>query len=157
MIRGRAFDWESLSMILTGSGGVPVTLENIKSVDWSDTRGVTPTYGIGGSPQGYGRRNYRAQGSIEIADHTYGQLLILAAAVGGIYNMRFNMNLSYGDNPYSVGYEGSHQLVMSDCLAARRGGASRQGVSEARIVRFEFEILGGITDLGLPEIGKLSL
>lgn len=153
MIRGRAFDWESLSIVIATP--VPMVVENVKSVDWSDTRGVTPTYGIGGAPRGYGRRNYRAQGSMEIADDSYATLMTLAAAVGGIYNLRFNMNLKYGDNPFSTGYETSHQLLLSDCLAARRGGASRQGVSEARIIRLEFEILGGVTDLALPEIGKI--
>ena len=93
---------------------------------------------------------------MELADETYAQLLRRAALVGGFYNLRFNLNLSYGDNPYSVGYVERHQILLSDCIPARRGGASRQGVSEARIVRVEFEILGGITELGgLSELAKL--
>lgn len=154
-VNGRAYDWESLSVDLVTLAGID-PLGNLKSVDWSDTRGITPTYGIGGSPRGYGRRNYRAQGSMELADETYAQLLRRAALVGGFYNLRFNLNLSYGDNPYSVGYGERHQILLSDCIPARRGGASRQGVSEARIVRVEFEILGGITELGsLSELAKL--
>lgn len=150
MILGRAFDWESLSIVMTTP--VPVTLENVKSVDWSDTRGITPTYGIGGAARGYGRRNYRGQGSIELADDTYAAFLLASAPVGGIYNVLFNLNLKYGDNPFSVGYAKSHNTLLSQCIVARRGGASRQGVSEARIIRLEFEILGGVTDLSLSEL-----
>ena len=153
MIRGRAFDWESLSIILTTP--IPLTLENVKSIDWSDTRGITPTYGIGGAPRGYGRRNYRGQGSMEIADDTYAAFLTAAAVVGGIYNVIFNMNLKYGDNPFSVGYEHAHNVILNQCIIARRGGASRQGVSEARIIRLEFEILGGVTDLALAELDSV--
>lgn len=150
MVLGRAFDWESLSIIMTTP--VPITLENVKSVDWSDTRGVTPTYGVGGSPRGYGNRNYRAQGSMELADDTYAAFVMAAAAVGGVYNVIFNLNLQYGDNPFSVGYSGVHNVLLSQCKLARRGGASRQGVSEARIIRLEYEILGGVTDLALSEL-----
>ena len=149
-IVGRAFDWESLSVQMDG-----VSMSNIKSIDWSDTRGVTPTFGIGGAPMGWGRRNYRGQGSMEIADDEIEKLLLRGAEVGGFYNLIFNINLQYGDNPYSKGYEKIHNLSMLHCIPSRRGGASRQGVSEARIQRIEFEILGGITDLGLSDLAKL--
>jgi hypothetical protein len=152
-ILGRAFDWESLSIMMTTP--VPLSLSNIKSVDWSDTRGITPTYGAGGAPHGYGRRNYRAQGSMEVADETYAALLTAAAVVGGIYNLIFSLNLKYGSNPYSVGYDKIHNTILNQCIMARRGGASRQGVSEARIIRLEFEILGGVTDLALSELAAV--
>lgn len=155
MINGRAFDWESLQISMVSVFGIDL-LGNIKSIDWSDTRGVTPTYGIGGAPRGYGRRNYRGQGSMEIADETYSQFLKRAALVGGFYNLQFNLNLSYGDNPYSVGYGDRQEILLSDCIPSRRGGASRQGVSESRIARIEFEILGGVTELGgLSELAKI--
>lgn len=150
-VNGRAFDWESLSIKCLLHGFL-TTLENIKSIDWSDTRGVTPTYGIGGAPRGYGRRNYRGQGSMEVADETYAEFMVAAAAVGGLYNLRFDANLQYGTSDPLDGYGPIHRVLLSDCIVARRGGASRQGVSEARIVRLEFEILGGVTDLALPEI-----
>jgi len=152
-ILGRAFDWESVSIIMATT--VPLTLENVKSIDWSDTRGVTPTYGIGGSPRGYGNRNYRAQGSMELADDTYAKFLKAAAFVGGVYNVIFDLNVKYGDNPFSVGYEKIHNVLLSNCKLARRGGASRQGVSEARIIRLEYEILGGVTDLSLSELDSV--
>lgn len=155
MINKRAFDWESLQISMVTVFGVDY-LGNVKSVDYSDTRGVTPTYGIGGAPRGYGRRNYRGQGSLELSDETYAELLKRAALVGGFYNLRFNLNLSYGDNPYSAGYGDRQDVLLSDCIPSRRGGASRQGVSEARIIRIEFEILGGVTELGgLDELAKL--
>lgn len=154
-LNGRAFDWESVSVKIVTYRGIIDAL-NIKSVDWSDTRGVTPTYGAGGAPRGYGRRNYRAQGSIEIADETYAELIQHAAGVGGFYNLTFNVNLIYGDNPFSAGYGERQTVTMTKCIPARRGGASRQGVSEARIARIEFEALGGITELGgLSELAKV--
>lgn len=146
----RSFDWESLTITMDGEAMV-----NVKSVDWSDTRGVTPTFGIGGAPIGWGRRNYRGQGSFEIADAEIEKLMLRAAAVKGFYNLVFNINLQYGDNPYSKGYEDIHNVALLNCIPSRRGGASRQGVSEARIQRIEFEILGGITELGLSDLAKL--
>jgi hypothetical protein len=156
MVNGRAFDWESLTIQMLVGGIAPYTLDNIKSIDWSDTRGITPTYGAGGAPRAWGRRNYRAQGSMELADKTYGDLLGFAAAFGGFYNMQFTGHLQYGDNPYSTGYQEQHDVMLLQCIPARRGGASRQGTAESRIVRVEFEILGGITDLDLNELGKVA-
>lgn len=151
-VQGRAYDWESLTMTVDG-----VEIGNVKSVDWSDTRGITPTYGIGGMPRGYGRRNYRAQASMEIADETVKYMLLRAAAVGGIYNLRFNLVLQYGNNAYSSGYGSDVQTTsLKNCRITRRGGASRQGVAEARIQRYELEVLDGITDLGIDELGKLT-
>lgn len=154
MINRRAFDWESFSLTLT-AGAVPMELLNVKSLDWSDTYGVTPTFGIGGLARGFGNRNYRAQGSLELADESYGALLKAAAAFGGFYKLIFNINASYGDNPYSFGYSEKHELSLFQCKPQRRGGASRQGASEARIIRIEFEILGGVTDLDLSELKKI--
>lgn len=155
LINGRAFDWESVSVKIVTHLGI-ISPDNIKSIDWSDTRGITPTYGAGGAPRGYGRRNYRAQGSMEIADETYAEIIQHATTVGGFYNLTFNLNLVYGDNPYSAGYGERQSVVLVKCIPARRGGASRQGVSEARIVRIEFEILDGITELGgLSELAKV--
>lgn len=155
MINGRAFDWESLDTQCVALGVAPITLANMKSIDWSDTRGITPTYGAGGAPRGWGRRNYRGQGSVEVADDTYGMLLDLAAPVGGFYNLMLNFLLRYGDNPFSQGYESEHAVSLMQCIPQRRGGASRQGAAEARIVRIEFEILGGVTDLNLSELARL--
>ena len=155
MINGRAFDWESLNLTMMMAGIAPITIYNLKSVDYSDTRGVTPTYGLGGAPRGYGRRNYRAQGSLEMADESYAEFLKAGALVGGIYNLRFNLNLRYGDNPYSKGYSGVQNVLLAQCVPQRRGGASRQGASEARIMRIEYEILGGVSDLALDELAKL--
>lgn len=155
MINGRAFDWESLDIQLIGQGVAPISVPNMKSVDWSDTRGVTPTYGLGGAPRGFGRRNYRAQGSMEIADESYAALLALAAPLGGFYNLMFNLVLKYGDNPFSQGYADSQTCLLEGVIPNRRGGASRQGASEARIVRVEFEILNGVTDLALSELARL--
>lgn len=155
MVNGRAFDWESLEIQLLIGGVAPYSLSNVKSIDWSDTRGITPTYGAGGAPHGWGRRNYRAQGSMEIADKDYGDFLTFAAAVGGFYNLQFSAHLAYGDNPYSTGYQERHDVILAQCIPARRGGASRQGTAEARIIRIEFEILGGVTDLDLSELAKV--
>lgn len=154
MINGRAFDWESFGLVLT-AGVLPLTLLNVKSLDWSDTHGVTPTFGVGGIPRGFGNRNYRAQGSIEVADESYGAILKAAALFGGFYNLIFTINASYGDNPYSSGYSEKHEVTLFQCKPQRRGGASRQGASEARIIRIEFEILGGVTDLDLSEVKKI--
>ena len=151
-VNGRAYDWESLTVTMDG-----IEIGNLKSVDWSDTRGITPTYGVGGMPRGWGRRNYRAQASMELADESVALFLSRAALVGGVYNMRFNLVLQYGNNAYSSGYGSDiHNTIMGHCRVTRRGGASRQGVAEARIQRYELEVLGGITDLGVNELAKLA-
>lgn len=150
-VNGRQFDWESLQIFVSG---FPIV--NIKSVDWSDTRGVSPVFGAGGAPIGWGRRNYRGQGSMEVADESYELLATAFSDLGGVYNAGFDIVLNYGDNAFSRGYKPNRQLVtMSHCRISRRGGASRQGAAEARIVRLEFEILGGINEFGSLLLGKL--
>lgn len=150
-VQGRQFDWESLQILVSG---LPIT--NIKSIDWSDTRGVSPVFGAGGAPIGWGRRNYRGQGSMEVADESYRQLINVFSGLGGIYSAGFDVLLNYGNNPFSAGYkEDRHLVTMAHCRISRRGGASRQGAAEARIIRLEFEILGGINEFGANLLGKL--
>ena len=143
-VNRRAFDWESLQIFISG---FPIT--NVKSVDWSDTRGVSPVYGAGGAPIAWGRRNYRAQGSIELADDDYTKLCRICSAQGGLYYASFDLLLNYGNNALSNGYpDDRHLVTLSNCMISRRGGASRQGAAEARIVRVEIEILNGIHEFG---------
>lgn len=150
-VNGRQFDWESLQILVSG-----LQPTNIKSIDWSDTRGVSPVFGAGGAPIGWGRRNYRGQGSMEVADESYEQLMLAFSALGGVYNAGFDILLNYGDNAFSRGYKPKRQIVtMSHCRISRRGGASRQGAAEARIVRLEFEILGGVNEFDANLLGKL--
>ena len=146
----RAFDWESLSIQMDGQ-----VLANVKSVDWSDTHGVSPVFGVGGAPIGWGRRNYRGQGSMEIADEEYSKFMQRCSLQGGIYHASFNIHLAYGDNAFAKGYPDIHNVGLLDCMVSRRGGASRQGAAEARIIRLEFEILRGITEFDLDVLGKL--
>lgn len=148
-VQGRAYDWESLTIFMDG-----IPIGNVKSIDWSDTRGVTPTFGIGGAPRGFGRRNYRCQGSIEVADETWIHIMQRAGAVGGFYNLLFNLNLQYGDNATSKGYGPPMHEVLAGCRPSRRGAAARQGVAEAGIRRIEFECLGGVSCIGLGELDK---
>lgn len=138
-VNRRSFDWESLQILVSGK---PVM--NVKSVDFSDTRGVSPVYGAGGSPIAWGRRNYRAQGSIELADDDYALFHTICAAQGGLYYASFDLMLNYGNNSLSNGYPDRHIVTLSNCMVSRRGGASRQGAAEARIMRIEMEILNGI-------------
>lgn len=142
-VNRRAFDWESLVIRISG---LPVA--NVKSVDFSDTRGVSPVYGAGGAPIAWGRRNYRAQGSIELADNDYALLSRICADQGGLYYASFDVILNYGNNALSRGYPDRHLVTLSNCMVSRRGGASRQGAAEARIMRVELEILNGIHEFG---------
>lgn len=140
-VQKRAFDWESLQVMSDGQG-----ITDIKAIDWSDTYGVTPIYGAGGTPIAWGRRNYRAQGSMELSGESYAKFTEWCRLQGGIYHASFNLLLSYGDNALSGGYPAKQTCTLSNCMLSRRGGASRQGAAEARIVRLEFEILNGIIE-----------
>lgn len=140
-VQNRAFDWESLTILMDG-----FPIANAKSVDWSDTYGVTPVYGAGGAPIAWGRRNYRAQGSMEIADADYAAFHSRLSAFGGIYQADFNLLLKYGNNSIARGYSAGHSVHLKGCKLSRRGGASRQGAAEARIVRLEYEILNGVME-----------
>lgn len=149
-VNGRTHDWESLQLLIDGLPTV-----DVKSVDYSDTYGVTPVYGAGGSPIAWGRRNYRAQASMELGPYEYRKFFQLMAAKGGIYAASFGLLLNYGDNPLSVGYAERHLVSLDTVKVVRRGGASRQGAAEAGIRRLELEVLGGINEFGGTLLGKL--
>jgi len=78
MINGNTYDWESVT--IQGPQGIMV---DVQEISYEDERPVDPTYGKGSIPQGYGRKNYKASGSLTLLRTEYEALRL--ACGGSIY------------------------------------------------------------------------
>ena len=60
-INGNDYDWESMEIRLPHGTAV-----NITEISYSDEAPIEGHYGKGGKPRGYGRKNYKASGSMNL-------------------------------------------------------------------------------------------
>ena len=91
-VNGNLYDWESVEVQLPG--GVAVGITNIS---YSDERPIEARYGKGNVPRGYGRKNYKATGSMEL-DRDEAEALREALG-GSVYNSKpFQIVVSYGND-----------------------------------------------------------
>jgi hypothetical protein len=86
------YDWESVTIQLPGGVAVGAT-----SISYNDERGVEPRHGKGSLPRGYGRKNYKASGSMELDRDEF---QTLQESLGGsVYKGDpFVIVVSYGDD-----------------------------------------------------------
>ena len=104
MINGKLFDWESVTIVLPS--GVSI---GISEINYSDERPIEERYGKGSTPRGYGRKNYKASGSMTL-DREEANLLQLA--LGGSF---YSALLLF---PIVVAYAVESQPPITDSLPA---------------------------------------
>lgn len=155
-INGKHYDWEDISVILPT--GVAVGITGIK---YEDEQPVTPHYGKGAIPRGYGRGNYTASCSADLDRDEWEKLkeyCVSASGGGGIYD----------HEPFTivVTYANHDQPEITDTLKSCKmqkfsGGGGSQGDDKVSPMTCEFAILepiewGGAaakTDSGLSMSG----
>ena len=100
-INGNKYDWESVE--IQGPHG---TFIDVTEISYNDERPIEPSYGRGSIPQGYGRKNYKATGSLTILRSEYDAL---RQACGGS---------TYTKEPLQivVSYANSDQATVTDTL-----------------------------------------
>ena len=123
-----------------GPQGVMV---DIQDISYSDERPIEPTYGKGGVPQGYGRKNYKATGNLTLLRTEYEALRL--ACGGSIYTRQ----------PVSivVAYANDDQDTVVDTLPAvhltKQSSDPKQGAEKIE-VKIDFQILSPIQWGGQP-------
>jgi hypothetical protein len=91
-VNGILYDWESVEVQLPNGVAVGIT-----DISYSDERPIEPRYGKGSVPRGYGRKNYKGSGSMEL-DRDEAESLREALG-GSVYTGEpFQIVVSYGND-----------------------------------------------------------
>lgn len=130
MINGKLFDWESVTIVLPSGASI-----GISEINYSDERPIEERYGKGSLPRGFGRKNYKASGSMTL-DRDEANLLQLA--LGG----SFYSGLLF---PIIVSYAVESQPPITDSLPACKivkiDVSAKQDDDNAGQVKLDFKIL----------------
>jgi len=140
-VNGVLYDWESVEVQLPGGTAVGIT-----SISYSDERGVEPRYGKGNTPRGYGRKNYKASGNMELDRDEFETLK--KALGGSVYKGEpFQIVVSYGDEGLPT---------ITDSLPAvkitKQDSGASQDDDNAGKVKCDFAILAPIKWGGTPAL-----
>ncbi|WP_321495632.1 hypothetical protein [uncultured Desulfobacter sp.] len=133
-INGNYYDWESVEIQLN-SGGAAI---GVTEISYADERSIEARYGKGGVPRGYGRKNYKASGSMTLDKDEAERL---RKALGGSF---------YKASPFPiiVSYANTDQDTVTDklpdCLITKADTSAKQEDDNAGTVKFDFEILSPI-------------
>jgi hypothetical protein len=144
-INGKHYDWEDISLILPNGSASGFT-----EIKYSDEQPVTPHYGKGAIPRGYGRGNYSASGSLVMDRDEWEKLkdeLAGSGKGGGIYDHApFTIVVSYADYdmPEVVDTLKSVKITKFD------GGGGSQGDDNVSAITCELVILEPILWGGVP-------
>ncbi|XPV77688.1 MAG: hypothetical protein ACNI27_07155 [Desulfovibrio sp.] len=130
MVNGNQFDWESVEVQLPSGVAVGIT-----DIAYNDERGIEARYGKGSRPRGFGRKNYKASGSITL-DRDEAERL--RTALGGSF---------YKGAPFTIvaSYANDDQETITDTLPAvkitKTDTSSAQGNENAGVMKFDLMIL----------------
>lgn len=142
-INGNYYDWESVEILLPSGIAVGVT-----EISYNDERDIEPRYGRGAVPRGYGRKNYKAEGSM-VLDRDEAERF--RAGQGGTY---------YGKTPFPVivAYANDDQAritdTLPDCLVTKADTSAKQDDDNAGAVTLDFIILSPIKWNGAAAYGS---
>ena len=132
-INGKQYDWEDITIMLPNGVAVGIT-----EINYSDERPVEPRYGRGAVPRGYGRKNYKATGSMTLDRD---EASLLQAALGGSF---------YKGKPFPivVSYANDDQAPVVDLLPdvkiTKTDTSAKQDDDNAGQMKFDFVILSPI-------------
>lgn len=130
MINGNLYDWESVEIQLPSGVAIGIT-----SIDYDDERPVEERYGKGSDPRGYGRKNYKASGKMELDIDEADRLV---AALGGSVYTRNSF-------PIVVAYAPQGHPTIIDVLPAvlitKTSSGAKQNDDNAGQRKFDFKIL----------------
>ena len=72
------------------------TAGGVSEINYSDEKGVEPRYGKGAVARGYGRKNYKASGSLTMDREEFEKLK--TSMGGNVYKKPVNIVVSYGND-----------------------------------------------------------
>ena len=138
-INGNQYDWESMEIQLPSGSAVGIT-----EISYSDERPVEGRYGKGGKPRGYGRKNYKASGSMTL-DRDEAERL--RKALGGSFYKTQPLVISV-----SYGNDGQKTVTdkLPDVMITKTDTSGKQDDDNAGVVKLDFNILSPIEWDGIP-------
>jgi hypothetical protein len=140
-INGNQYDWESVEIQLPNGAAIGVT-----DIGYNDERPVEARYGKGSTPRGYGRKNYKASGSMEL-DLDEAERLREALG-GGVYGGKpFAIVVSYANDDMPRVTD-----TLPDCKITKMDSGAKQGDENVGARKFDFEILSPIKWGGTPAL-----
>ncbi|WP_027360749.1 hypothetical protein [Desulforegula conservatrix] len=138
-INGNLYDWEGIEIQLPSGGAVGIT-----EISYADERPVEARYGKGGKPRGYGRKNYKASGSMTL-DRDEAERL--RKSLGGSYykTTPFNINVSYAN-------DGQPTITdkLPDVMITKSDTSGKQDEDNVGALKFDFVVLSPIEWDGTP-------
>ncbi|CAN2042511.1 conserved hypothetical protein [Candidatus Magnetomoraceae bacterium gMMP-15] len=134
MINGRKYDWEGIEIRLPHGTAI-----DISEITYKDERPLGPRYGKGGISTGYGRKNYKAEGSMTLYLEEAARL---QAALGGtVYSSTlFDIYVGYAETEESP----TITDILPQCKITTRDTSAKQGEDVAGETKFDFEIFSPI-------------
>ena len=132
-INGNQYDWESMEIKLPHG-----VLIDITEIAYSDEKPIEEHYGKGSIPMGYGRKNYKASGSLNIG---LKEFEALKNGLGGSL---------YKAEPVQivVGYANDDQATVTDILPdvkfTKIDTSGKQGDDKVGARKLDFSILSPI-------------
>lgn len=132
-INGNSYDWESIEIRLPH--GVAV---DIQEISYNDEADIEEHYGKGRAPRGYGRKNYKAGGSLEL---DLQEFEALKSHLGGsIYKA--------APCQIVVGYANDDMATVTDVLPdvkfTKTDTSGKQGDDKVGSRKIDFKILSPI-------------
>ena len=132
-INGNQYDWESVEIQLPNGVAVGVT-----EINYDDERPIEPRYGKGATPRGYGRKNYKATGSMTLDKDEFERLR--EELGGSVYNPSpFSIIVSYANPDQSAVTD-----TLPDCKVTKTGTSGKQGDDNVGASKLDFVILSPI-------------
>jgi hypothetical protein len=128
-INGNKYDWESVE--IQGPQG---TFVDVTEITYNDERPIEASYGRGSVAQGYGRKNYKAAGSLSILRTEYEAF---RQACGGSVYTKEPIQIV-------VSYANGDQATVVDTLQGvhitKQDGSAKQGEEKIEM-KLDFNIL----------------
>ena len=140
-INGNLYDWESIDIMLPS--GIAVGIEEIS---YNDERGIEARYGKGSKPRGFGRKNYKAGGSMTLDRDEAVRLRVMLG--GSVYNAKpFPIIVSFSneDQPQTVD-------VLPDVIITKADTGAKQEEDNVGKEKYDFVILSPIKWNGIAAV-----
>lgn len=132
-INGNLYDWESIEIQLPNGLAVGAT-----EISYSDERGIEARYGKGSIPRGYGRKNYKASGSMSLdKDEAERARRVLG---GGFFTTNpFPVIVSYANHDQPTITD-----TLPDCMITKTDTGAKQEDDNTGVIKLDFIILSPI-------------
>lgn len=133
MINGQLYDWEDVEIKLPSGTAAAVT-----EISYNDEKSIEARYGKGSKPRGYGRKNYKASGSMTMDRDEFESLK--KALGGSVYKKPLNIVVSYGADDLPTVTDTLPDVVITKIDSSN----TKQDSDNAGQMKLDFTILSPI-------------